>query len=54
MKTAWIEVVAAMAAVSLSGCGTICNFAHGDPDICGAFRRTWSSSRSLARQQGVG
>jgi uncharacterized protein YceK len=39
MKTVWIAVLAAMAAVSLGGCGTICNFAHGDPDIYGGVQK---------------
>jgi uncharacterized protein YceK len=39
MKRAWIAVLAAIAAVSPGGCGTIRNFAHGDPDIYGGVQK---------------
>ncbi len=39
MKRAWIAALAAIAAVSPGGCGTICNFAHGDPDIYGGVQK---------------
>jgi uncharacterized protein YceK len=39
MKRAWIAVLSAIAAASLGGCGTICNFAHGDPDIYGGVQK---------------
>jgi uncharacterized protein YceK len=39
MKRAWIAVLCAVAAVLPTGCGTICNFAHGDPDVYGGVQK---------------
>ncbi len=39
MKRMWVAVLAAVAVVMPAGCGTICNFAHGDPDIYGGVQR---------------
>jgi uncharacterized protein YceK len=39
MKSVWMAVLAAIAAASLGGCGTIRNFAHGDPDIYGGVQK---------------
>jgi uncharacterized protein YceK len=39
MKRAWMAMLAAMAAVLLGGCGTICTFGGGDPDIYGGVQK---------------
>ena len=54
MRRAWMAVLGTVAAVLPAGCGTICNFAHGDPDIYGVCKKTWRSSRRPVRREGVG
>ncbi|HEY7311087.1 MAG TPA: hypothetical protein VH643_17110 [Gemmataceae bacterium] len=39
MKTVGIAALAVTAAFLLSGCGTICNLASGDPDIYGGVKK---------------
>ena len=39
MRRAWMAVLGTIAAVLPAGCGTICNFAHGDPDIYGGVQK---------------
>jgi hypothetical protein len=38
MKQTRVTVLGAVAAVLFSGCGTIANFAHGDPEVFGGVQ----------------